>query len=171
MPGPVFDLYLFRHGDAAPRGPDGTDAARMLTDRGRAEVRESAHGLARLGVKLDVILTSPLVRARDTAAIAGEVLRPADGTRLCQPLGPGGTDRALFDAIAARGGGRIMLVGHLPQLPEIASVMVWGGRDGAIALRKAGVIRLVTAGLPPRARGELHWLLTAEQLGRIAGGA
>jgi len=169
MPDPMFDIYLFRHGDAEPRGPDGTDATRALTDLGRRSVREAARGLARLGVKLDVILTSPLIRARETGAIASEVLRPAGGAKVCEALGPGGTDGALFDEIAARKAGRIMLVGHIPQLYELASVMVWGGPEGAIALKKAGLIRVVTRGLPPSARGELHWLLTADQLGRIAG--
>ncbi|MDP3938800.1 MAG: phosphohistidine phosphatase SixA [Deltaproteobacteria bacterium] len=152
----MIDLYLFRHGDADPRGPDGSDATRALTDRGRIEVREAARGLVRLGVELDVVLTSPLVRARETAAIASEVLRPAGGTHLCDALGPGGSDAALFDEIAAQQGGRVMLVGHIPQLYELASVMVWGRPEGAIVLKKAGLIRVVTQGLPPSARGELH---------------
>lgn len=164
----MIDIYLFRHGDAETRGPDGTDATRALTLRGRTEVRDAARGMARLGVKLEVVLTSPLIRARETGAIASEILRPSGGTHLCDALGPGGTDRAVFDEISGRGASRVMLVGHVPQLYELASVMVWGGRDGAIVLRKAGLIRVVTGGLPPSARGELHWLLTADQLGRIA---
>jgi phosphohistidine phosphatase len=168
MPDPNLDIYLLRHGDAEARGPDGRDATRALTERGRTEVREAARGLARLGVALDVILTSPLTRAQETAAIAAEVLRPADGTHLCQPLDGSGTDDAVFAAIAAQDARRLMLVGHIPQLPELASVLVWGAPEAALALGKAGLIRIVTAGLPPSARGELRWLLTAEQLARIA---
>jgi phosphohistidine phosphatase SixA len=60
-----------------------------------------------------------------------------------------------------------MLVGHLPDLPELASLFTWGAPDGNIALKKAGVIRIITEALPPAAKGELQWLLTAQQLSLI----
>jgi phosphohistidine phosphatase len=164
----MFDIYLFRHGDAEKRARGGSDEVRVLTTRGKVEVRQVAEGLLALGVGLDVILTSPLLRARETGAIAGEVLRPPSGARVCDELAPGGAHEALFREIARLDLPRLMLVGHAPDLGELASVFVWGSPDGAVAIKKAGVIRIVAAELPPAARGELRWLLTAGQLSRIA---
>jgi phosphohistidine phosphatase len=164
----MFDIYLFRHGDAERGAGGGSDEIRPLTAGGKIEVRQVAEGLRALGVALDVILTSPLLRARETGAIAGEVLRPPGGTRVCDALAPGGAHPALFSEIARLDLPRVMLVGHAPDLGELASVFVWGSPEGAVALKKAGVIRVVAPELPPAARGELHWLLTAEQLSWIA---
>jgi phosphohistidine phosphatase len=164
----MFDIYLFRHGEAERRARGGSDDARALTERGKAEVRHVAEGLRALGVRPDVILTSPLLRARETGAIAGEVLRPPSGARVCEALAPGGAQEALLDEIGRLDLSRLMLVGHVPDLGELASVFVWGSPEGAVALGKGGVIRVVAASLPPASRGELHWLLTADLLVRIA---
>ncbi len=91
----MLDIYIFRHGEAEAKGKSG-DASRRLTGGGKAEVRRVAQGLARLGAEIDVILTSPLVRAEETAAIANDVLKPPGGVRACDALAPGGTNAALF---------------------------------------------------------------------------
>jgi len=67
-------LYIFRHGIAEDVGPDGTDDSRRLTREGVDKTRKAAAGIARLGAKPDVILTSPKVRAAQTADLAAEVL-------------------------------------------------------------------------------------------------
>jgi len=68
-----------------------------------------------------------------------------------------------------QGRSRILLVGHQPDLGELASVLVWGSPTAGISFKKAGVARIVTANLPPAATGELRWLLTPKQLLMIAG--
>ena len=76
MPGP-YELYLVRHGLAEERGdawPD--DTKRPLTDEGISRMRKGARGLARLGLSVEVVLTSPLVRARQTAEILAAALDP-----------------------------------------------------------------------------------------------
>src|SRR5436305_15219678 len=76
MPGP-YELYFIRHGLAEERGdawPD--DNKRPLTDEGMSRMRKAVRGLARLGVTVDVVLTSPLVRARQTADIVASGLAP-----------------------------------------------------------------------------------------------
>ncbi len=62
-------LYVLRHAEAEDRGPGVEDGARRLTTRGKTRMREAAQGLQRLGVKFDAMLTSPLARAAETAAI------------------------------------------------------------------------------------------------------
>ena len=93
MPGP-YELYLIRHGVAEERGdawPD--DAKRPLTEDGIARMRKSARGLARLGVTFDVVLTSPLVRARQTADIVASAFDPRPSIVTIDSLAPGGSYR------------------------------------------------------------------------------
>src|SRR5689334_2900287 len=82
------ELYFLRHGIAADTGPeDSGDAGRPLTEEGIDKLKEAARGLRRLGVRPDVLLSSPLVRARQTA----EIVRKAFGieSRLVDALAPG----------------------------------------------------------------------------------
>src|SRR5207247_1682185 len=67
-------LYVLRHGVAEEVGPEGTDGSRRLTPGGRRKLRAAAAGVRGLGVAFDAILTSPLVRAGETAAIVAEAL-------------------------------------------------------------------------------------------------
>ena len=164
----MYDLIIFRHGEAQERGR-GADETRALTGPGKAEVRRVARGLKRLGVNPELILTSPLVRAEETAQIAADILKPEAGLRICDALSPGGTHAALFKELSSLSRSRILLVGHQPDLGELASVLVWGSPTAGIVFKKAGVARIVTANLPPAATGELRWLLTPKQLLMIAG--
>ena len=165
----MHDLYIFRHGEAQDRGRGGSDEARALTGPGKAEVRRVARGLRKLGVKLDLILTSPLVRAEETAQIAADVLRPAGGLRTCDALAPGGTHAVLFKELSSIGKSSVMLVGHQPDLGELVSVLTYGSPRAGVPLKKAGLARIVIDHLPPASTGELRWLLTPKQLSLIAG--
>ena len=164
----MYDFYIFRHGEAQERGR-GADETRALTGPGKAEVRRVARGLRRLGVSPEIILTSPLVRAEETAKIAADILKPESGLRICDALAPGGAHAVLFKELSSLGRSRVMLVGHQPDLGELSSVLVWGSPYAGISFKKAGVARIVTAHLPPAATGELRWLLTPKQLVMIAG--
>src|SRR5216683_2320278 len=96
MPGP-YELYLIRHGLAEERGeawPD--DSKRPLTEEGMSRLRKQARGLARLGVMLDVVLTSPLVRARQTAEIVAAGLDPRPSLATIESLAPDGTYQAIM---------------------------------------------------------------------------
>ncbi len=120
-------IYLLRHGDAEQ--DPGDDAARRLTDEGERQSRAAGRALARLGIELDACLTSPKVRAADTARLACEPLgvEPEEEPRL---RGGG------FDALElAAGRGNVMLVGHEPYFSaEVARL------TGAnVKLRKGGL--------------------------------
>ena len=121
-------IWLLRHGDAEhTAGKD--DAERELTDKGCRQSRDAGRALKALGVELDVCLTSPKVRARQTAELAcGELGVPVeDDDRLA------GGD---FDPIeVAAGRGEVMLVGHEPDFSG-AVALVTGSR---VKMRKGGL--------------------------------
>src|SRR6266850_8250767 len=115
-----YELYLIRHGLAEDRGeawPD--DAKRPLTEEGMSRLRKQARGLARLGVAVDIVLTSPLVRARQTAEIiaAGLDLRPH--VAAIDSLAPDCPYAALAADLEKHSRKtRIALVGHEPCIGE-----------------------------------------------------
>jgi phosphohistidine phosphatase len=140
-------LWLLRHGDAAKGSPD---AGRPLTDKGRAQASAAGDALKALGVELDACLTSPKLRAADTAALA------------CAPLGveprevPGLAD-GTFDALALAAGlgDEVLLVGHDPDFSDAVHDLT-GAR---VSMKKGGLAGIVD--------GELTVLLRPSELKRI----
>ena len=166
MPEPV-ELYLIRHGVAEERGdawPD--DAKRPLSEDGMARLKKAARGLDRLGVSIDVILTSPLVRTRQTAEIVAAELDSHPHVTNIQSLAPGGTYQALMADLEKHGRRtRIALVGHEPGIGELAARLV--GTRHAIEFKKGAVCRIDVDALPPSAPGDLRWFLSPKVLRRL----
>jgi phosphohistidine phosphatase len=163
-------LYVVRHGVAETEARAGGDEARRLTAAGRAKVRKIARGLRALCVTVDALLTSPLPRAAETAAILAEqgtFPLPVDLPALATGTAPLGTLRALAP-YAARGD--VMIVGHEPGLSRLVPVLLTGSPDGlAIELRKGGVVALELDRLAP-GRATLLWLGTPRALRRVGRG-
>jgi phosphohistidine phosphatase len=113
-------LYLVRHAKAAPGEPD---ALRQLTPAGEERAREVGLKLAADGVRPDVILTSPLVRARQTADELGRAL--GTPVEIDERLAPGATAEGLREAVAGRGD-VVMIVGHQPDCGVIAAELTGG---------------------------------------------
>ena len=166
MPGP-YELYLIRHGVAEERGdawPD--DAKRPLTDQGISRMRKAARGLARLGVSVDVVLSSPLVRARQTAEIVAGALAPRPSLVNVDSLAPDGSYAALVaDLEKYVRKTRVAIVGHEPAIGELAARLI-GSRHG-IEFKKGAVCRIDIDDLPPAGPGDLRWLLTTKILRAI----
>lgn len=158
-----------RHGDAVDLAAGGyaRDADRPLSDAGREEVRMMAAALGRLGLALDLLLTSPLTRAAQTSALLAETLPVARGPVTLPALAPGGDPAAVLEAAGA--GRRVMLVGHLPSLAELAGWLAWGEPALAVPLRTAGICRIDCAGDPRPGAGDLRWLLAPGLVRRLAG--
>ena len=158
-----YELYLIRHGVAEDRGeawPD--DSKRPLTSRGLSRLRKEARGLSRLGVTFDVVLTSPLVRARQTAEIVAAALEPRPHLVNADALAPGGTFQALVAEIEKQGKkARVALVGHEPGMGELAARLI--GARRAIELKKGSVVRIDLDALAAGA-GALRWLLPPKAL-------
>jgi len=166
----VIELYLIRHGIAEDRGPDWPDdAKRPLTRKGERRMREEACGLAALGVTLDVVLTSPLTRARQTADLVARGLPGRPPVDIVDSLSPGGAYAALVRDLAAHQGcSRIGCVGHEPDFGQLAARLIGAAR--AVALKKGAVCRIDLDGLPPPGPGTLRWLATPRMLRRAARG-
>ena len=158
MAGP-FELYLIRHGIAEERGsawPD--DTKRPLTDEGAARLRKSARGLARLGVSFDVMLTSPLVRARQTAEAIAAGLDPKPSIVVVESLAPEGAYAAVAaDLEKQTRRTRIALVGHEPGIGELAARLL--GSRHPIEFKKGAICRIDVDELPPGGPGDLRWML------------
>lgn len=137
-------LLLLRHGIAVEPGTPGyeDDDTRPLTAEGRRKTELVARALARLELVPDVILTSPLVRARQTAEIVAAELGRARHLHNCHALAPGGKPVSLLALVKkshARAGST-MLVGHQPDLGELASLLLTGNPLGAaLEFKKAGL--------------------------------
>ena len=158
-------LYVLRHGIAEDPTPGGDDGRRRLTAAGRARMHDAALGLARLDLELDTMLTSPLPRAAETAAIVAEALGPAHGPHELAALATGVPATETLQAlkpVAKRPS--VMVVGHEPGLGQLAALLLTGSTDGLhLALKKGGCVALEVARLVPRG-ATLRWMLTPRQL-------
>lgn len=156
-------LYLVRHGIATNGLPEGirSDAERPLTNEGREETKEVAQGLKRIGVKPDLFVTSPLVRARQTAKIMSDVLAGHDDLEVCPALAPGGSLSEVCNFLRKfNKANEIMLFGHEPDMGQLAAGLIWAGPDCQIPFKKAGVCRIDVSSLPPNSPGVLKWFVT-----------
>jgi phosphohistidine phosphatase len=142
-------IWLLRHGDAADGSPD---AERPLTEKGKEQARAAGAALKALGVKIDACLTSPKVRAADTARIACEQLGDV-APQLEARLSGGPFDA---EALTAGLGVEVLLVGHDPDF----SIAVHDLTGAQVRLRKGGL-----AGLEP---GELIVLMRPRELKKIS---
>jgi phosphohistidine phosphatase len=113
-------LYLVRHADAEPGEPD---ELRQLSPEGRAQARELGERLRDEGVEIDAVLTSPLLRARQTAAEVGRALDVEAEPE--ERLAPGATADGLRAALAGRGD-RVVAIGHQPDCGRIAAELTGG---------------------------------------------
>ena len=163
----MVELLLLRHGIAEERCPERVDGERALTAVGRSRTRAVAERLVQLGLGCDQLVTSPLVRARQTADIAlaaGLLVEGSPSLRVDAALAPGGDPLPLVAefqraAPAQNRLQRLALVGHEPDLGALAAQLI-GAPEGAIVLKKAGIALLL---LGP-GRGQLKLLMAPRQL-------
>jgi len=149
-------LYFLRHGRAEQHS-DGPDSERKLTKKGTHELKGAAPLWRRLNLRPEVIVTSPLVRAVETAEIARDALGLKKEPEADDRLRPGATWDGLAQAMADRGqAARLMFVGHNPDF-ESAIELLSGAE--AIRLRPGGVACLEFPGVPEPGQGEIAWLL------------
>jgi phosphohistidine phosphatase len=143
-------IWLLRHGDAEDEAAD--DASRKLTEDGRRQAENAGKALAAIGAELDACLTSPKVRARDTAEVAcrelGVEAEETDALR--------GGEFDIADITAGRG--NVLLVGHEPDFHR------------AIQAATGGLVKLKKGGVAAVEGNELHLLLRPAELERIAVG-
>ena len=147
-------LYFLRHGKAGSPHPTDDDA-RQLTDRGRAALRAAAPLWRRLNLRPDVVISSPLPRALETAELFCEAVGGEPITD--EGLRPGASWGQLARAMAAHPDARrVMFVGHEPDL-SAAIVELTGA--ASVRMRKGGLACLEFYGIPEPGGGEIAWLL------------
>ena len=165
----TLELYLVRHAIAAERGPKyPDDSLRPLTPAGSEKFAESVPGLIEMDVVVDVCLTSPFIRARETAMILSAGLKPKPPVVEIDALKPGGRAQAITEAIKthAKRHRRLALVGHEPDLGELAARLL--GARGLVAFKKGAVCLIETDGATPAGPGTLRWMLTPKALRALA---
>lgn len=163
----MIELYLIRHGLAAERSkewPD--DAKRPLTPAGISKLRKEAHALESIEVAFDQILSSPLVRARQTADVFADMKnKPPVAT--ADALSPAGSPQAVTQELSKHlRKGRIALVGHEPSLGELAAYLI--GAHAPLEFKKGGVCRIDFDVPPAKAEGMLRWFVTPRILRKLA---
>jgi len=158
------EIYLLRHGIAADIGGKiRSDSERPLTEEGFREMQAETRGIKRLGVELTAILSSPLVRAKQTAQVVADTLKISDKLRSCRALGIPAVRDALIEELGTFGSeDKILLVGHEPDMGHLAGFFL-GMAKLHLPFKKGSLCR-IDIGRPVSPGGELKWFLTPKQL-------
>jgi phosphohistidine phosphatase len=153
------NLYIIRHAIAVDEYED--DSQRQLTDKGKKKMRQIARGLRVLGVDFDLILSSPYVRAKETAEILAEVSKTKADVAFSENLIPmGDPDLLIAEMNEKYNVNSIALVGHEPHLSTLISLLVSENASLDMTLKKGGVCRLSADDLHHNRKAALEWLLT-----------
>jgi len=163
----TLELYLIRHGVAADRGeeyPD--DSKRPLTSDGISQLRKQAKALDSLDIGFDHIITSPLVRTRQTADVFAEHLKSKPSVSNSDALAPAGTPAAVLQELGKHmRKARIALVGHEPNIGELAARLI--GSRTPLAFKKGAICRIDFEVFPPKGSGQLRWFVTPKMLRKM----
>ncbi|MGZ8926603.1 MAG: phosphohistidine phosphatase SixA, partial [Nitrososphaeraceae archaeon] len=165
------DLFILRHGCAGNRLSDPMkDTKRQLTVSGKKEVVEIAKSLKKLGVNFNVIISSPLTRAFQTAKIIAEEYNLTEQIEQSEELKPNGSKDSLSNKLSKLSiDSVILIVGHEPYLSSMINDIISNNADtdrnyntnhNNIILKKAGLSRIKITSTVPKLKGELRWLLT-----------
>jgi phosphohistidine phosphatase len=161
------ELYLIRHADALALGERGItdDSERPLSEQGENQVRTLAQGLLRKGISLDGIVSSPLVRARQTAdlLVRNWSTTPME-VEVSDTLSPDARPGKLARYLRKLGGQNLAAIGHIPHLPSFAAWLI-GGKKAQIDMGKAGVACISCPAEPSKGSGTLRWLVTLDWFG------
>jgi len=157
------NLYIIRHAIAVDEGtPEYEDGSqRPLTEKGKKKMRQISKGLRALGVELDLILSSPYVRAKGTAEILENVFNIKNDIQYSENLIPmGNPDLLIAELNEKYSVDSIALVGHEPQLTALISLLVSQNTAMDMTLKKGGVCCLTADDLHHTHKATLEWLLT-----------
>ncbi|HTY87438.1 MAG TPA: phosphohistidine phosphatase SixA [Candidatus Acidoferrum sp.] len=166
------NLYLLRHGIAVEPGTAGyeLDSERPLTAKGKNRLRAAARAMEALELSFDVILTSPYLRARQTAEIIAKDLGLRKRLAFCDELTPAGNPRLLIQQLnqIRPEPKNVLLVGHEPYLGKLIALLAAGNTSLEIDFKKGGLCKLETEFLLYGRCARLVWLLTPRQLEKLA---
>lgn len=165
-------LLVIRHAIAEDKetfaGTGRDDASRPLTDDGKRKMRRAARGLHELLDSIDVLISSPLTRAIETA----DIVRDVFGIERAEQMPELEPTRPLPEAVASLSrfpGELIALVGHEPQLSRLVTFLISGHDQSGIELKKGGACLIQFDGMPSAAGGVLLWAVKPGTLRKLAG--
>lgn len=151
------EILLLRHGIAEDPRPGQADAERALTREGKQKLRALLRRLAKAGVRPSLVLTSPYLRARQTAEIARDVLAPEAIIVPARALAPGSTPQEAWEEIRLYSNQpSVLCSSHEPLCSELAGFLL-GAPGLPIDFKKGAMMRIDTDGAGPRPRGVLRW--------------
>lgn len=157
------NLYIIRHAIAVDGGTPEyeDDSQRPLTDKGKKKMRQIARGLHALGVDFDLILSSPYVRAKETAEILADVFKTKADVAFSENLIPmGDPDLLIAEMNEKYTANSVALVGHEPFLTTLISLLVSENASVDMSLKKGGVCKLSADDLHHNRKATLEWLIT-----------
>jgi phosphohistidine phosphatase len=152
------ELYILRHGEAEERAAGRADRDRKLTSKGKQRLKTVLKIARSAGVAPELILTSPLRRAQETAAIAGAILgckRIVETRNLLPGASP---DQVWKEIGTSHKAGRILLAGHEPHLGSLIGLLLEA--PVMLDLKKGALVRIVTQTRLGPPRGVLKWMMT-----------
>jgi phosphohistidine phosphatase len=159
------DLFILRHGKAGPSSPGPDDRYRILTAAGKDEVRRQARWMRSKKFRFDVIATSPLARAYETAEIVARALGQKDVLTTWEELAPGGDlETVCYHAAQYGENAAVLITGHEPALSILISRIISGTDAVSIVIAKGGMAKIRNYSFDKKPFGELQWLLTPKQM-------
>ena len=162
------NLYVLRHGIAVERGAPGfkTDADRPLTPKGRRQLRQMTAAMQSMGLHFSLILSSPFLRAWQTAEIVARSLKLKKCLAFSDALAPDADAKALIRQLheLKPAPENILLVGHEPYLSRLVALLISGGEMANVELKKGSLCKLETGSLRFGRCAILAWLLTPKQM-------
>ena len=164
-------IYLIRHSNAVDPGTPGyeDDSLRPLTEKGRDKMKDIASALKELDVKPDLIVSSPYVRAQQTAEILAKVLKYKPELAFIDALVPMvNADNIIGEINEKYSVDELVLVGHEPCLSVLIGTLIAGNPELAINLKNGGVCCLSSDDLHTERKAVLEWLLTPKILSELA---
>jgi phosphohistidine phosphatase len=159
------ELFILRHGKAEARASGNNDADRALTGQGEEEIKIIGRWTVAMGYTFDLIATSPLKRAMQTARIIGTTTKQEHKVKVWDLLSPGGDINTLSRQVAAIGGdSSVLIIGHEPMLSLFISLIISGDATASIVLSKGAFARIKNVTCHGDLSGDLHSLITPKQL-------
>jgi phosphohistidine phosphatase len=160
------NLYILRHGLAVERGTPGykKDSDRPLTAKGKRRMWQIAEAMQAMELNFDVILSSPFLRARQTAEIVAETFELRKKLAFTEALTPDGNPKLLVEQLNKLKVKDVLLVGHEPYLSQLIGLLVSGNTNIAIDFKKGALCKLEAETLRCGRCATLAWLLTPRQM-------
>ena len=165
-------LFILRHGIAVEPGTPGfeNDSARPLVPKGEHRLRKAAAAMKKMDLSFDLILSSPFLRAKQTAEIVAGELKLKKRVQFSDALACGGSAKTLIRQLTdlKPAPENVLLVGHEPDLSRLISRLVANDETAAVEMKKGGLCKLEVPELHHGRCAKLIWLLTPSQMELMA---